>query len=177
MEEFVRGKIDYVQDMPRQGGYSKIFYERTFPKTGIPWWKFVVGGVTMFTIGALGVKGTQRHNRMVRLEDNDVRIALEPFIMAERDRMWLKLLRSTRDKENDVMKNVPGWQTGTWYGEPIFFTLAKDKWWDPEMIEVYTHSRPRHIKQHVHWHEHDEYAGPHWWDKFIPHFLLENWIK
>lgn len=28
------------------------------------------------------------------------------------------------------MKNVPGWKTGTWYGEPVYFTLG-DKWWDP----------------------------------------------
>lgn len=28
------------------------------------------------------------------------------------------------------MKDVPGWKTGTWYGEPIYFTLG-DKWWEP----------------------------------------------
>lgn len=28
------------------------------------------------------------------------------------------------------MKDVPGWKTGTWYGEPVYFTLG-DKWWDP----------------------------------------------
>uniref|UniRef100_A0A5S6Q8X9 NADH dehydrogenase [ubiquinone] 1 alpha subcomplex subunit 13 n=1 Tax=Trichuris muris TaxID=70415 RepID=A0A5S6Q8X9_TRIMR len=114
---------------------------------------------------------------MIKLEDNDVFIALQPFMVAERDRMWLNEVRHARDLENEVMRNVPGWTTGTWYGEPIYFTLPKDKWWDPIGMELQAHARMRHIKQRQRWAEHDEYAGPHWWDKYIPKFLLDDWIK
>lgn len=31
------------------------------------------------------------------------------------------------------MKDVPGWVTGTWYGEPVYFTLG-EKWWDPTQL-------------------------------------------
>ena len=44
-------------------------------------------------------------------------------------------MRKIRDAEDEVMKDVPGWVTGTWYGEPIYFTTAGG-WWDPD--ERYT---------------------------------------
>lgn len=46
---------------------------------------------------------------------------------------WLKVLKKNRDMENKIMKDVPGWKTGTWYGEPVYFTLG-DKWWDPGLL-------------------------------------------
>ena len=42
----------------------------------------------------------------------------------------LRLVKRNRDLENELMKDVPGWKTGTWYGEPIYFTLH-DKWIEP----------------------------------------------
>lgn len=44
-------------------------------------------------------------------------------------------MRKIRDAEDEVMKDVPGWVTGTWYGEPVYFTTAGG-WWDPD--ERYT---------------------------------------
>ncbi|VDO83631.1 unnamed protein product [Soboliphyme baturini] len=117
-----------------------------------------------------------RQRRTNLLEDNDVRVALQPFLFAERDRLWLKLMRRNRDIENEVMKDVPGWKTGTWYGEPVYFTLPKDKWWDPEIPEPYVHLRWRDIQKHLNFREHDEYAGPHWWDKYMPD-IVNDWIR
>lgn len=54
------------------------------------------------------------------------RIALYPLLFAERDREYLKQLRRNRDEEIKLMKNVPGWVVGTWYGEPLFKTIPKD---------------------------------------------------
>ena len=33
---------------------------------------------------------------------------------------FLRQLRKNRDEENELMKDVPGWVTGTWYGEPLY---------------------------------------------------------
>lgn len=41
-------------------------------------------------------------------------------------------MKRNRDYENELMKDVPGWKTGTWYGEPLYFTIDYvDRWWDP----------------------------------------------
>lgn len=60
------------------------------------------------------------HHRKLRMIDMSIFLS------------WLRLLKKNRDLENEVMKDVPGWKTGTWYGEPVYFTLG-DKWWDPSM--------------------------------------------
>ncbi len=49
-------------------------------------------------------------------------MALEPMLCAEKDRATLKDARRIRDEEEELMKDVPGWQTGTYYGTPIFKT-------------------------------------------------------
>ena len=56
---------------------------------------------------------------------------MQPFLVAERDRRWLSVMRKNREMEEEVMKDVPGWKVGTWYGEPVFYTLEDDHWWDP----------------------------------------------
>jgi len=54
---------------------------------------------------------------------NDGRLALSPLLLAEEQRAYLRQLRANRDEENELMKNVPGWKTGTLYGEPVFENL------------------------------------------------------
>jgi hypothetical protein len=58
------------------------------------------------------------------------------FRLAETDRIYLKHLRALRDEERELMKDVPGWQVGTLFGEPIYHkqkrqfvmpTVAEDK--------------------------------------------------
>lgn len=50
---------------------------------------------------------------------------------------WLRHVRKNRELENEIMKDVPGWVTGTWYGEPVYFTLG-EKWWDPtELVSLF----------------------------------------
>ncbi|EYB85880.1 hypothetical protein Y032_0289g1508 [Ancylostoma ceylanicum] len=56
---------------------------------------------------------------------------------------------------------------GTWYGEPVYFTLG-DKWWDPMQDEVFAHSnKDLFYREHL-WRQHSEYAAPKFYDKWIP---------
>lgn len=69
---------------------------------------------------------------------------------AESDRLLLWQLRRNRDDENKLMKNVPGWETGTWFGEPVFKTNKNfDFWVEPLAIEVYSHTTSRDLRNTV----------------------------
>lgn len=43
------------------------------------------------------------------------------------------------------MANVPGWEVGTWYGEPVFKLLPKDTLIDPHFKEFYVHTDYKHL--------------------------------
>ena len=61
------------------------------------------------------------------IEDYSARRAIEPLLLAERDREFLRQVRKNRDKEADLMKDVAGWEVGTYFGTPVFRTLPKDQ--------------------------------------------------
>lgn len=83
------------------------------------------------------------------MEDDEGRIALEPLVEAESDRLLLWQMRRNREEENELMKDVPGWVTGTWFGEPLFKTNANlDKWIQPTIYEIYAHTRSRDLNKH-----------------------------
>ena len=50
-------------------------------------------------------------------------MALQPMLQAETDRAFLKRLRQNRDWEADIMKDVPGWEVGTYWGVPVYRTV------------------------------------------------------
>lgn len=60
-------------------------------------------------------------------------------------REYLKQLRRNRDEEADLMKNVKGWEVGTWYGEPVYKLLPKDTLVDPNFKEFYVHTDYKHL--------------------------------
>lgn len=66
------------------------------------------------------------------VENRSGKFAVLPLLMAERDREFLKQMRRNRDEEAKLMKNVPGWKVGTFYGEPVFKTLPKNEFWWPD---------------------------------------------
>lgn len=69
------------------------------------------------------------------------------------------------------MKDVPGWKVGTWYGEPVYFTMV-DKWWDPSQIEVMAHSDIWVESDAYLWRwKNCDYGAPKWWDKYLPVWL------
>lgn len=54
----------------------------------------------------------------------------------------LKQMRRNRDEEAELMKNVEGWEVGTYYGEPIYFLDEKNQFRDPLFVEHFAHSDP-----------------------------------
>ena len=47
-------------------------------------------------------------------------LAIEPLMLAERDREYLKQLRRNRDAEEKLMADVEGWEVGTFYGHKVY---------------------------------------------------------
>ena len=56
---------------------------------------------------------------------------------------YLKQLRANYEEEVELMKNVPGWEPGTLYGEPIYYNRY-DRWIVPAASEFYAHVDPKH---------------------------------
>lgn len=133
----------YKQEMPPTGGYDPITWERIPAKQllrGYTIFGLVGAG---FLVGCYFYKKACKRLKIVEVETNDSRIALEPIFFAERDRLYLKQIRKNRDEETELMKNVPGWETGTYYGEPIYKTVPKEQWVDPLITEYYAHTSKR----------------------------------
>jgi NADH dehydrogenase (ubiquinone) 1 alpha subcomplex subunit 13 len=84
------------------------------------------------------------------IENDEGRQCLEPLQQAESDRLLLWQMRRNRDEENQLMKDVPGWVTGTWFGEPIFKTNPNlDDWVEPTFAEIYPHTRRRDMDRQM----------------------------
>ncbi|GLG95605.1 NADH dehydrogenase (Ubiquinone) 1 alpha subcomplex subunit 13 [Gryllus bimaculatus] len=130
----------HIQDMPPEGGYQKIHFERIPAKS-------YFGGYAMIA-GYLGITAgacylfylNKRKVTRDEIEARSAKIAIYPLLLAERDREFLKQLRRNRDEEEKLMANVDGWEVGTYKGEPIYKTIPKDKFIDPMYNEYYAHS-------------------------------------
>ncbi|KAJ3664811.1 hypothetical protein Zmor_000354 [Zophobas morio] len=128
------------QDMPPEGGYKPISYKRIPAKTYFSGWA-LIGGY----LGMTAAAGFLYYLNCKRLHRNEIemrsgRFAIFPLLLAERDREYLKQLRRNRDEEAELMKNVEGWEVGTYYGEPLYKTVDKDKLIDPMMQGYYVHT-------------------------------------
>ena len=62
-----------------------------------------------------------------QLEMRGMQLALQPLLAAERDRAFIKHWKNVVEGEKDLMKDVPGWVPGTWWGEPVFKTVPHEK--------------------------------------------------
>lgn len=51
---------------------------------------------------------------------------------------FLKQLRANRDEENELMKDVPNWKTGTLWGEPVYHNIA-NRFIMPSSEEFFAH--------------------------------------
>lgn len=107
----------FKQEMPPPGGYSSIDWAKKLPnKINVrKYWLAYIGiTVSAYSIWLIETRIKQRW----RIEMNDSRLALEPLLVAEEHRQLLRQLRKNRDDEKELMKRVPGWVTGTLWGEP-----------------------------------------------------------
>ncbi|XP_046611753.1 NADH dehydrogenase [ubiquinone] 1 alpha subcomplex subunit 13 [Neodiprion virginianus] len=125
------------QDLPPKGGYGPIVTERTklrsiFSGRSMILGYFAVTSVS-FYIYFKGYKVIKKHE----VEMRSARMVMFPLLLAERDREYLKQLRRNRDSETELMKNVKNWETGTYYGEPIYKTAKSSKLIEPDCLEYY----------------------------------------
>ncbi|CAJ0927516.1 unnamed protein product, partial [Mesorhabditis belari] len=161
------------QEMPPQGGYQKFNFHRTFPKLVWRPYLAISVGTAITLVGSYYALWRKKWYITEKFEDVELNTAMQPFLTAERDRYWLKLLAKNRDLEAEIMKDVPGWKVGTWYGEPVYFTIG-EKWWDPTPIEVFAHSHPKAYEWEAMWRHHPEYSAPHFWDNLLPESIRKH---
>ncbi|CAD5208949.1 unnamed protein product [Bursaphelenchus xylophilus] len=160
----------YRQDLPPEGGYRKFNWERTYARKLLRPVYTIPVAVVLSGYGAYHAWAFKKQRHTRKFEDSDVMNALQPFLTAERDRKWLRALKKNFELEEEIMKDVPGWQTGTWYGEPVYFTLG-DKWWDPDHDEFFAHTWDKRKWDELLWRHHSDYSAPKFYDKWIPEFL------
>lgn len=85
-----------------------------------------------------------------QIEMRSAKFALMPLLFAERDREYLKQIRRNRDEEAKLMANVPGWEVGTLYGEPVYKSQPKDTFIDPSFREYYGHATYKDAAKRAH---------------------------
>ena len=51
----------------------------------------------------------------------------------------MRQLRSNRDEEAELMKDVPGWEVGKWKGEPVYWNEAS-RFPHVHITEYYAHN-------------------------------------
>ncbi|KAK4472064.1 hypothetical protein MN116_005437 [Schistosoma mekongi] len=130
---------DYKQEMPPPGGFAPVDFSRKMPK------KYLHGLVTLAALYASSYAGfkimkyTKAETSKIYREDQECRIALTPFILAEQERLYLKQLRRNREYEENLMKDVASWKTGQWFDYPVYHN-PRGLWYDPEKIDFYAHT-------------------------------------
>uniref|UniRef100_A0A0U3YCU4 NADH dehydrogenase [ubiquinone] 1 alpha subcomplex subunit 13 n=1 Tax=Odontobuthus doriae TaxID=342590 RepID=A0A0U3YCU4_ODODO len=137
------------QDLPPPGGYKRIVFHRIPAKKYFNGYAIFAGYIGLTVFASYFARFDLKRQRRQKIEESDVHIALEPLLLAERDRMYLKQLRKNRDEEAELMKNVPGWKVGTYYGEPIYKTIPKDTFIDPLRNEYYAHANKLYLFESV----------------------------
>ncbi|KAJ8304075.1 hypothetical protein KUTeg_017658 [Tegillarca granosa] len=132
----------FRQDMPPTGGYGDIPYKKALQ---IPRLKGYtkIAIATGITLAGMYVCTKQiQMNSRLRWEENDARLATWPLVKAEQDRLHLLQVRKNRDAEAELMKNIPDWKVGTYYGKPIYHNAPENhKAYSPD--EYYVHSDPK----------------------------------
>uniref|UniRef100_A0A7R9CQT0 NADH dehydrogenase [ubiquinone] 1 alpha subcomplex subunit 13 n=1 Tax=Timema poppense TaxID=170557 RepID=A0A7R9CQT0_TIMPO len=71
-----------------------------------------------------------------------IKIKFSSEFLASSLTRFLKQIRRNREEEAKLMANVPGWEVGTWYGEPIYKTLPTDTLIEPIFHEYFAHAAP-----------------------------------
>merc|ERR1711993_146102 len=125
----------YKQDLPPKGGYAPITFKR-IPAQQIMkdrWW---MAAFVVYQTGALiYMKHAMKQEQKLRIEERSIELALQPLLLAERDRGLLKFLKKQRDAEEDLFSDVPDWEVGTFYGTPVYKTVP-----DSMLIHYYTNA-------------------------------------
>ncbi|NP_001040176.1 NADH dehydrogenase (ubiquinone) 1 alpha subcomplex, 13 [Bombyx mori] len=128
------------QDLPPPGGYKPIPFKRIPAKSYFSGYTMFAGFIGM-TIGSIYLYNiTYKRILKDEIEMRSAKMAIYPALLAERDREYLKQLRRNRDAEAELMRDVPGWEVGTYYGERVYKLIPPDQWVEPIFQEYYAHS-------------------------------------
>jgi len=146
--------IPKTQELPPPGGFSRIVFERIPHKTFMNGKTIALWLGVSYAVGAIGVIESAKSNRRVTLEAQSGQNAIQPFLLAERDRQLMRQMRKNRDAEADLMKNVEGWEVGTLFGTPVFNTVGENEWIGVTPESYYVHADPSKV---------DEYVGHQLW--------------
>merc|ERR1712024_163351 len=109
----------------------------------------IYGG--LFASMAYGAYQYKRGMRQVfkdEVEMKSASLAITPLMLAERDREFLKQLRRNRDAEEKLMKDVEGWEVGTFYGHKVYKTIGDDEMPPIGHDEFYVHTSQREALKH-----------------------------
>lgn len=149
----------YKQDLPPKGGYAPISFKRIPARKLFSGPTLFAGAVAYHILAVVRYKYKMRERERDKVEERSSELALEPLLLAERDREFLRQVKINRDEEEDLMKDVENWTVGTWYGIPVYKTVpdsmlpfyySANKWrW-----EWNAHTKPRVHKgetNHYHW--------------------------
>ncbi|PAA53731.1 hypothetical protein BOX15_Mlig028948g3 [Macrostomum lignano] len=127
----------FKQEMPPKGGFKPIDFVRKQIKR--PWrGHLLIAGTYLWTYAGITLWITPQRQRYYyqKQEAQEVRIAAWPFVLAERNRLYLKHLIKLRDAESELMKDVPDWKVGHWFSTPIFHN-PRGLWIDPLLYGFY----------------------------------------
>ncbi|CAH8529443.1 unnamed protein product [Schistosoma guineensis] len=128
----------YKQEMPPPGGFVPIDVSRKMPK-GYVHGLITLGALYTSTyVGFKVLKHMKGKQAKINREDEECRIALAPFIIAEQERLYLKQLRKNREYEQNLMGDVAGWKIGHWFDYPVYHN-PRGLWCDPDVNEFYAH--------------------------------------
>merc|ERR1711894_162576 len=116
---------NFRQEMPPAGGFGPIEWGRKASRKRMGGYQTfaLVGGVAV--IAYAHYKYEKRKIRVAEFEMREGRIALEPLLSAERNRLLLKALVINREEERELMKGVKGWEVGTLYGSPVYHNKVR----------------------------------------------------
>ncbi|XP_071522762.1 NADH dehydrogenase [ubiquinone] 1 alpha subcomplex subunit 13 [Panulirus ornatus] len=135
-----------TQDLPPKGGYAPISFRRLPARTYFSGLQMFAGYTILTAVTGFLYYRTYRRIRLEEVEMRSGQLAIEPLLLAERDREFLKQIRKNRDEEEKLMEGVEGWEVGKYYNEPIYKTVPEDKFLDPIVQEYFSHG---HSKSYV----------------------------
>merc|ERR1712126_82693 len=142
-------------EQPPKGGYAPFEYKRVpirkFMSPGRLWASLII----VSSYGYYMYYHRKRLSKAIKVEERSTDIALQPMLQAERDRTFLKTMIKNREFEAELMKDVEGWEVGTYFGRPVYKTLGTDKMKYLNHSEYYMHCAPTHMKSDIY--------EKHWW--------------
>ncbi|XP_045775843.1 NADH dehydrogenase [ubiquinone] 1 alpha subcomplex subunit 13 [Maniola jurtina] len=135
-------QIARKQDLPPPGGYKPIPYLRLPAKQYFSGYSVFGIYIGVTAVAAYLYNITAKRIQKNEIEMRSAKMAIYPMLLAERDREYLKQLRRNRDAEAELMRDVPGWEVGTYYGERVYKLVPPDTLVEPIFHEYYAHSSP-----------------------------------